>query len=333
MSPRISHILAVSMMALGTSVPVIALGKTTATTPEVPDEKLRTRYEEAAKLMQNNKPAQACPILEEVVTAAPRYSAAKQALADCYELGGKLLSASRLYEAIEKEAADEGQEVARSVASEKRRSLAPRLSHLRIVVPQALSQTAALVILHDGEKVSREQWGEAVPADRGPHKVEAFVMGEKVWSTVKDVWEEGGIQEVLIDLHPPYLGNKREGTYMTTRSERNFWTVGRSVGLTIGSFGVLALGTGAVFGGMAKAKRDESTEMNHCDEHSYCDSLGLEVRNEARSYRNASTALMVTGGILTGIGATVFLVFPAKRSSPYATLDFGPSGILVRGQF
>lgn len=333
MISRISHILAVLMMVLGTFVPAIAHGKTTVTTPEVPDEKLRTRYEEAAKLMQNNKPAQACPILEEVVMSAPRYSAAKQALADCYELGGKLLSASRLYEAIEKEAAAEGQDVARSVASDKRRSLAPRLSHLRIVVPQALSQTAALVILHDGEKVSREQWGEAVPADRGPHKVEAFVMGEKVWSTVKDVWEEGGIQEVLIDLHPPYLGNKREGTYMTTRREKNFWTVGRSVGLTIGSFGVLALGTGAVFGGIAHVKRDESMENNHCDVTYDCNQVGYDLWREARSYRNATTALIVTGSILTGIGATVFLVSPAKPSSPIAMLDVGPSGILVRGQF
>lgn len=332
MSPRKSNIWAVLLMLFGMLPSASARGQTASKSPEVPDDKLRARYEDAARLMQANKPTQACPILEDVVTAAPRYSAAKQALAECYELGGKLLSASRLYEAIEKEAADAGQEVARKVAEDKRRALAPRLSHFRIVVPEPLGQTKALVVLHDGEKVSREQWGEALPADRGPHKVEAFVMGERVWTTVKDVWEEGGIQEVLIDLHPPYLGLKRGEMVPESRPEKGSWGTRQAVGLTIGSFGVAALGVGAVFGGMSKVKRDESNSNGHCDANSKCDQAGYDLRMEARSYGTTSTILLVTGGVLAGVGATMFLVPPAKRS-PYAALDVGPGGVVVHGKF
>lgn len=295
----------------------------------VPDEKLVARYDEASRLMQTNKPVLACPMLEDIVTGAPQYSAAKQALADCYELSGKLLSAARLYEGIEKEAAETHQEVLQKVAADKRRALAPRMSHLRIVVPQSLQKAKALVIVQDGEKLAREQWGEALPADRGAHAIEAFIMGESVWKKVADVWQEGATLEVVVDVHLPFLEPKQFGGERRRADSPN---VGRAVGITIGAFGAAGLGMGAVFGGLMLSKKNES-ESGPCDSNGKnCTTEGIDLRRDSMAYGNAATGLFIGGAVVAAAGIVVFAVSPSKKG-PSATVGIGPQSVTVRGQF
>lgn len=329
MTKKLSWFLSICLMMWWLGLTNAALGQTKAAPA---DEKLVAQLEEANKLIRDGKPLSACPILEDIVTSDPRQAAAKQALADCYVAVGKLLSASRTYEAIAKEAEAAGQEVVRKVAEDKRHALAPRLSHLRIVVPPSLQRVQGLMIVLDGEKLERAQWGEAYPADRGPHKVEALLLGDRVWSTVRDVFEEGATLDVEVDVHAPFLCVGQDCAPASDRKKKpEFWTKGRVAGVTLAAVGVAGLGVGAGFGAAAFSARNESN-AGHCNERDECDPVGRDLRYESLGYGNVSTAMFVGGGILAGTGLILFAA-TAPKTEMRATVGIGPQGIVMRGQF
>jgi len=281
-------------------------------------------------------------MLEEIVTTAPSHFAAKMSLADCYARTGKLVSASRLYTILEQEAADDGQDRLRRTAAEKRSAIEPRISHLRVVVPEALSKSKQLVILHDGERIYPAQWGVSVPVDRGPHVIEARLGNETPWRKAVDIWQDGAIVEVAVDMAVPYYpGNVAAAPSnvpssipeppKTPAQPKEFWSTGRILGVTTVGLGVVGLGLGIGFGAAAISKQDESKTF--CNELNQCTLEGLVLRKDTMTRGNVSTAMFITGGILAAGGATLFLVSPNKGDARTPTVGVGPNGIVVSGKF
>lgn len=294
------------------------------------DEQLRARHDEASRQMREGKPLTACPILEDIVRTAPSYWAAKQSLAECYVLSGKLLSASRQYEAIEKDAAEAQQEDVRKAALDKRHALATRLSHLRIALPDCLQRANDLEVHLDGESTPRNQWGEARPADRGPHKVEVRLAGKTVWQTVADVWEEGATLEVFVDVRPPYLGCKSEGEASERTMQQAPMNPMRAVGWTVTTVGAATVGIGAGFGLAAWYKKNESDPM--CNVQNQCTQAGLDLRNRSAELGNVSTGVLIGGAMVTLAGVILVWVSP-RKGNPSTTVGVGPSGVVAQGRF
>lgn len=284
-----------------------------------PTAQTRSRFAEASRLLKADKPAVACPMLEEIVTSAPQYTAAKWSLADCYARTGKLVSALRLYTILEQEATDQGQDTPRRQAAEKRASIEPRISHLRIVVPETVKDAKDLTILNDGERLYPQQWGIAIPVDRGAHTIEARFPGETPWKRVVDVWQEQASVDVNVEIPLPYRSEKPKKSPESTNTPlapmqsrtpsnspvRETWGTRQTIGLASVGIGVMGLGLGIAFGAAALSAKNESN-ASHCNGRNQCDSTGIDLRKDAVSYGNVSTGMFIAGGLLAAGGFTLF---------------------------
>ena len=103
------------------------------------------------------------------------------------------------------------------------------------------------------------------------------------------------------------------------------------VGVVATSVGGLALVGGAVAGGVAKGKLDESEE--HCDEQGFCDPDGLALNGEARDAANASTGLFIAGGVLAVGGVVLWLTSSPATEARNARVSLGASGATLHVRF
>lgn len=306
---------------------------------------LRKRFAEAGKLMDADNAAAACPILEEIVLASPQHLASRASLADCYARIGKFYSASRLYTIIEKQASEEKQNTTRRMAIDRRAAIEQKISHVRVIVPDALAQSKDLIVLQDGERVFPAQWGVAAPVDRGTHTIEAQLPGETTWKKVIDIWQDGAIVVVNVDMPLPYRSEKPPGEkkgpvsaqmpgpvpITPTNAPGKTWSTGQILGMTTVGVGAVGLGIGIAFGGAAISKNNESND-GPCDEKNHCTLTGLALRDQTLTYGNVSTAMFITGGILVAGGLTLWAISPDKRKTT-PKVGIGPGNLLVQGQF
>ncbi len=94
-----------------------------------------------------------------------------------------------------------------------------------------------------------------------------------------------------------------------------------SFALAAGGLGGLALG--AIFGGLAVAKRSDLDAL--CPDKT-CDQAGAGARNDAWTYATVSTIGLVSGAVLLAGGAVMFLLAP-RASKHVAVSPFGVGGI------
>jgi hypothetical protein len=88
--------------------------------------------------------------------------------------------------------------------------------------------------------------------------------------------------------------------------------VRRNLAYVLGGAGIVAVGVGAVLGGSAMS--DMSSASNHCTGN-VCDHAGAADRRDAVSAGNVSTMAFVTGGVLLGGGALLWLTAPRASAS------------------
>jgi hypothetical protein len=141
-------------------------------------------YDQAVSALDRKDFAGACPKLEEVVRLEPAGIGAKITLAECYEGAGKLASAATTYELAEAAAADAHQAERQKKAHDRAAALKPRLAHLTVTVPAEIAALPGFVIHRDGVRIGTAQWGLALPADQGEHRVEATATGKALWTQV-----------------------------------------------------------------------------------------------------------------------------------------------------
>src|SRR5262249_45380998 len=96
-----------------------------------------------------------------------------------------------------------------------------------------------------------------------------------------------------------------------------FWTGLRIGGAVLGGVGLVAVGFGAVFGGLAISNKnqsgdycgtnDGSTDPNHCN------MTGRQLRNASITDAAVSTGTFIAGGAVLAAGITLFAVGGATR--------------------
>jgi hypothetical protein len=289
----------------------------------------QTLFDEARELTKAGNHTAACPKYAESLKLDPQLGTQLN-LAACFEKIGKVASAWIHYHDVETAARRGGDDALTQkrvqVAGEKAAALEPRLSRIAIEVPEDVAALAGLRIERDGVEVGSGQWSSAVPADPGEHVVSAVATGKLRWEKKIEVEEEAATYRVTVGkLDDAPLSSEPGGG----RGQR---IAGFAV-LGVGAAGLVA---GAVLGGLALQKN--SASKAHClpEDPNQCRKEGVELRNSAITFGNASTGVLVGGGVTAIVGLVVALTAPRGAPPPPESawhFDVGPTGATFRARW
>lgn len=253
-------------------------------------------FQEGRQLMADGKYDEACPKLRASMDLDPGYGTLFN-LAECHSKQGKTATAWALY----REAAGMAQKMDQADRVEKANryatELEPTLLRVTIVVT---NDTPGLEIKRNGVVVPKAIWGTALPVDPGKHVVEASAPGKKPWKADVETSVAGGTVTVQV----PALVDANAATPVVPEEDRR--APRRTIGLALTGVGVAALVTGGVLGGLASSQWSDAQD-NHCRTPKLCDADGVALATDALTFANASTGLFIGGGILAGVGVTLFL--------------------------
>jgi serine/threonine-protein kinase len=287
-------------------------------------------FEEAKRLMKEERYAQACPKFEESQKMDPGLGTQFH-LANCWQHIGRTASAWALFREVESEARALGQVGRERVARDRAAALEPWLSKVEIAVHGA-GDAPGVEIRRDGVEVGREQWNVPVPVDPGTHVVTMTAPNKQLWKTTVDVLPNSKI--AMVDLPPladvPDLAVTGRGhtpsesgvalvTGVTSPMPpdvgeipvlENRGSAQRAIGWLFVGAGVAGLATGVYFG--AKWLDERGSSDPHCIGNT-CDPVGMSLRSDARTQaRYAEVALGVSGGSLL-IGTVLVATAPRPR--------------------
>jgi hypothetical protein len=298
-------------------------------------------------LVEGGRYADACAKFAESKRLAPGLGVTLY-LADCYERIGRTASAwteFRNAEGQARERNDRRSDVARARAQ----ALEQRLCRLTISVAPSVPHNG-LEVLRDGLPVAQEELGLAVPVDAGDHVVVASLQGGSTRRTlIAHVGARNPNAEVTIDSlegtaessgatsgdEPPEpaqesaaSAEKPLATPKTAPGDARM--IRRWAGLGLGALGVVGIGTGAVFGLVAKAKLDESNN-GPCNAMDRCSPDGRAIRKDAEDAALVSTVTFVGGAVALAAGAVLYAT-TLRRFMGGAGLVIVPAPVAGGGQ-
>lgn len=294
----------------------------------------RTLFNEGVALYNAGNYAEACPKLEASLKAYPGIGT-RGKLAECYEKLGRYASAWAIYREVAQLATRSGDPAREQVASERARSLEPKLSYLTVSIPPA-SDLPGLVVKRNGREIDRAKLGAAEPADAGTVVFDVSAPDRRPM-TAQVVLTPG--QSARFDvpvLEPLAAPAPAPVEPVRPRDEGSSWQ--RPTGLVLGGVGIAALAVGTVFGLSAKSTYDGAFDDGRCDRTTrQCDASGQQAVDDARSRATVSTVLFVAGAAFAVGGAVLFFTAPSSSSQRAfriaPTTWAGGGGLVGSGSF
>ncbi|HEX4336223.1 MAG TPA: hypothetical protein VH062_09940 [Polyangiaceae bacterium] len=322
------HALTVLGLVLGAARPALAQSASDSATAQA-------LFDQARTLIAQGKAAEACPKLEESQRLDPG-SGTLLNLARCYEQSGRLASAWTKYLETASAAKSSGNADRESVARQQAEALRPRLSTLTIDVAPEDKDIPGLEVTRDGAVVGAAQWGLAIPADDGDHKIAARAPGHAPWEAVATVKGEGTASTATV----PPLGAAPSSAGIAapaaTGGEADNAGNGGGLGtqriaaIAAAGAGVVGLGIGTAFGVISMSDHDTATK--YCKGSVCTDQRGVNAGNDAHSAGNVATIAFVVGAV--GVAAGVTLWFTAPHPSSAATsVGLGFGTVQMKGSF
>jgi hypothetical protein len=176
----------------------------------------------------------------------------------------------------------------------------------------------------DGQALVDNLSGAAIPVDPGTRSFTFEVKGEEP-VTRQLVLHEGDKarhEKVIIGkvVPPPEVATSDGSTQ-------------RTAGVVMGVFGLVGLGVGGVFGGLAASKW--STAQSDCPTSGMCTQSGnTQAKGEetnAKTLAGVSTVGFIAGGVLAAGGIVLYVLAPSKSSKegkppPQQGLEIVPAG-------
>lgn len=274
-------------------------------------------FDEAKILMAQRRYAEACPKFQASQAMDPAVGT-RLNLADCLEKLGRTASAWAEFRAAAAAAQAKGQLERVDVARKRAAALERDLVKLAIVPPPGSHEH--LEIRKNGAIVEKAFWGTALPVDPGRYVIVALLYEKEAFQTEVEVPNKNG---TVITAVIPALD---EATLAKRRWHRGF-------AITFGAVGVTSFLAGGVLGLQAISKNAESAQ--HCIVGNICDNRGVDLRKDAVTYGNASTAALLIGGGF-GLAAILFHVTTPARTPP-TKIGIGAMhsgvGLVVGGAF
>jgi len=293
-------------------------------------------FELGRKLMDEGKPAEACPKFEESARLDPSVGALLN-LALCNEELGRTATAWARYKEAASLARATGQTDRMQVAEEYAGKVAPKLSHLRVTVTEKI---AGLVVKRDGEVLGEALLGEPIPVDPGEHAIEASAPGHADYSTTVVVGAKADTQTVTVPALAKNAEPTPEGPTKGPDTASPSGASGlRTAAFVTGGVGLVALGVGAVFGGLAMGDVGDADPLCPAKK---CSAAGYDLIQSADDKALVSTIGFAVGGAALGAGVVLFLVSrppakttetPAPRAFIVPTFARGAAGAALLGTF
>ncbi len=289
--------------------------------PSTQEKALASRlFDDASKLMSDDKAAAACPKFAESERLDPELGTLLH-LGECYAKVGKTASAWASF----KEAGDiagQRNDPRTPKIRERIANLEKSLANLVIVVPEG--EPGTLEIRQDGAVVGRASWGTSIPIDPGEHKITATAPGTKDREATVTIANRG--QTTTVQLPPieylpvpvglavPGGGAAAQQTNTASSEEARPWftTHREAVAAVVGGVGLVGIGVGAAFGLMAKSTYDKSA--SHCN-GDHCDTTGHDDRQSAFGKATVSTVAFGVGGAALIGGVVLWLTAPKSHAS------------------
>jgi hypothetical protein len=300
-------------------------------------------FDQGKKAMAAHDFAAACPKFEESLRLESATGTLLN-LADCYERAGRLASAWSRFLEVASKAHAAGQAERARIGRNRAAALAPRLSNLVIQAP-AVDRPPGLEIRRDGSIVGPAELGATIPADPGPHTVEASAPGRLSWSTTVDVGDHAATATVVVpelapvppeptaaEPAPPSTSGSRLVPSTTVSPEgdrpRHGGRAQKVLAIVSGGIGVAGIGVGTYFGLTSISKHNLAS--GECGATTCATHQGVTDSNDARTTGNISTAAFIVGAAGVAGGLVLWFTAPTSETSSMA-LGFGPATIQMRG--
>lgn len=225
----------------------------------------RALFAEGRQLMSSDKYVEACPKFEESLRLDPGMGTQFN-LAHCWEKLGRTASAWALFLDVAAAARAGNQPEREAAAKERAAALEPKLTRLRIVVPEPATNAK---IYRDEQEVGSAAWGTAMPIDPGGHVIRVSAPGKKDWT--HEVQVPSAARTFSVDVPPlealPLAQvtpeePQRAAPLMATAAPRDTAGGGANVAaLVVGGVGLAALATGTVFALQAYSDNQEALDL------------------------------------------------------------------------
>lgn len=290
-------------------------------------------YQDAAKDMDTQDYARACPKLEAARKILPEHVRTAISLAECYDKLGEPATSLEAYNAARALAHTQKNTDKLAEIDTKLAALKPRVPHLTISVSKNVAMTPGLTISRNNVPVPVGQWGKSVALNPGKYQIEVTAVDKAPWNVTQEI-NMG--QNATVQIKPPWSAEANDDTG-TAGAVSNGKSVAplRIAGIIGISVGVVGLGVGAFLGTQALTT-NAASNMGHCNDRNICDRVGYDLRLQARSLGNGSTAMLVVGGVLATTGV-VLVVVGGKNKNPndngQTSLWLGPTSVGVAGNW
>ena len=190
-------------------------------------------------------------------------------LAHCWEKLGRSASAWALFLDVAAAARADNQLQREAAARERAKAIEPKLTRLRIAVPEPVPD---MKISRDDQDVGRAAWGTAMPVDPGDHVIRVTAPGKEAWSqeikipaTARTfsvtVPALADLPEELKEASPsPQTGQSDDAIRTDTRPppDANNSNGQKVAALVVGGLGIAAVATGTVFAIQSRSSNNEA---------------------------------------------------------------------------
>ncbi len=275
-------------------------------------KRARDQFSQALSLQTGGDWAGALALLKEVaaVKSTPQV---RFNIALCEERLGRLVAALGDYELAASDAQAEKSDQVRQEVDSRLESLKARVP--RIVVRRGENADSATISL-DGVSLGDSVLNVPLPADPGPHVVEATALG---FLPFKQSFRVGEQQTATIQVKLDAPPSKPEPLAPT--QYRPASTAVRSAGFVIGGVGIASLiGSGAMF----YLRHTSITNLDkQCGPNRMsCPSTSQNTVDRGKLYTTLGDVTLIAGGVGLGLGVTLVIV--GSHSSEQASLALAP---------
>ena len=294
----------------------------------------RALFSEGRQLMSAEKYSEACPKFEESLRLDPGMGTQFN-LAHCWEKIGRSASAWAMFLDVAAAARAGNQPQRETAAKERAAALEPKLTRLRVVVPEPAPDAK---IFRDGQEVGKAAWGTAMPVDPGDHVIRVTAAGKKEWTQDVKVPPSSRTFSVTVpaleDLtvaKEPVAAPEKQAAATDTAPRGNGKSGGANVpALVIGGIGIAGLATGTVFAIQGYSDNQEALKLCRSgDDGKSCPTPEEAARHE-QLVADAKREQMI-GLVAFGIGgaaiatATILFLTSGDDSHEQAALELAPT--------
>jgi hypothetical protein len=319
--PRFSRSLSLLVALAAVASPALASAQDPAAeTSAEALKRAREQFGQALALQTAGDWAGALALLKEVaaVKSTPQV---RFNMALCEEKLGRLVAALGDYELA---AADARAEKAEQVAEE----VETRLEALHARIPKLTVKRGAgadtAIVAVDGVSLGDQVLGSPMPADPGPHTVEATAPGFKPFrQSIRLAEQQSQTVELVLEAEPPPPPRAVGGGTLQSGGRS------RLPGYIIGGVGLASVGASGVFFALRAGKISDLDKV--CPDHQ-CPASAQSDISAGKTYTTIANVTLAVG-VAAVAGGLVLVLTSGPSTEPSVALAPAPGGAQLFGKF